>query len=642
MRSHLSSRFACALFVASSWAHAQANLVTQVSATRVEVGQRFSVQVTCNFSDGSEAPTDPRLPAPRVMEVDGPSISSQQSISVVNGHVERKTGLVATWVLAASTVGRFRVGPASMMVDGRRIVDRPVEIEVVAAGSGGASRRGRRGRIPFDPFDPFGGGDPFSGPMFPPMPGFNIDPRGMLDDTPTPPPPAELDVTKAKDPIAFVEARATPKRVVVGEQVRLNVYAYYKPGHTEAVGLTEPSLDGFLSYRSEHDDMLSKTFALRLDDERWFARKILSYALFPTKSGRLTIGPAVMTFANQGALLGGGGGARERKSDPLTIIVEEPPLAGRPAFYHLGDVGQYQLSATVEPRRVDQGEAISVQVEVKGVGQLPQRLDPPEQAGVDWLEPSVNQQVDEQRERIGGSRQFTYVVRLNRPGTIALGEFKVAYFDPNTRKYAVAKAALGNVEVVPKDNATPAESNAPTKSDVPEPFSLSPRGKLSKVAPAPRPLSNRAGFFYWLALGPLATLFLFATQWTIRKLTLLRTRRRSSLRSQVDEELSTAKAALNRGDLSAAAGAVERATHHVILARTGLKSRGILRSELAPALEAKGFPKDFASGLVELLELSDNARFLQPDAKATATLYEDAKRLLESTMSRSRTKGGRR
>jgi hypothetical protein len=629
-----------ALALASPWAYAQANLVTQVSATRVEVGQRFSVQVTCSFSDANEAPTDPRLPVPRGMESDGPSISSQQSISVVNGHVERKTGLVATWVLVASSVGRFRVGPASMVVDGRRLVDRPVEIEVVAAGSAGAGRRGRRGRVPFDPFDPFGGGDPFSGPMFPPMPGFNVDPRGMLDDTPTPPPPAELDVTRAKNPIAFVEARAIPKRVVVGEQVRLNVYAYYKPGQAEAVGLTEPSLDGFLSYRSEHDDLLSKTFALRIGDERWFARKLLSYALFPTKSGRLTIGPAVMTFAAQGVLLGGGAGAQERRSEPLTIVVEEPPLAGRPPFYHLGDVGQYQLTASVEPRRVDQGEAISVQVEVKGTGQLPQRLDPPEQAGVDWLEPSVNQQIDEQRDRIGGSRQFTYVVRMNQPGEIALGEFKVAYFDPSTRKYAVAKADLGKIEVVPKGNATPIASAEPSKSEAPEPLRLEPRGKLSKLEPATRPLSDRPGFFYWLALGPLTTLLFFSARWLLRKLATLQMRRRSSLRSQVDEELSTARAALQRDDLATVPGAIERAIHHVVLSRTGLKSRGILRSELAPALQAKGFPQAMAQSLVELLERCDNARFLQPDATTTA-LYDDAKRLLESAMSRPRTKGDR-
>jgi hypothetical protein len=614
-----------------------------VSATRVEVGQRFSVQVTCNYEDANGAPTEPRLPVPRGIELDGPSISTQQSISVVNGHIERKTGLVATWVLVASATGRFRVGPASMMLDGRRLIDRPVEIEVVAAGSAGnsagAGRRGRRGRIPFDPFDPFGGGDPFSGPMFPPMPGINIDPRGMLDDTPAPPHPAELDVTKAKDPIAFLEARATPKRVVVGEQIRLNVYAYYKPGHTEAVGLTEPALDGFLSYRSEHDDLLSKTFAVRIDDERWLARKILSYALFPTKAGRLTIGPAVMTFADRGMLLGGGGNAGERRSEPITIVVEEPPLVGRPAFYHVGDVGQYQLTARVEPRRINQGEAISVQLEVKGVGQLPQRLDPPEQAGVDWLEPSVSQQIAEQREQIGGSRQFSYVVRLNRPGTIELGEFKIAYFDPKTRKYAVAKAGLGSVEVAPTGNTAPGSSAEPQTTKEPETFALEPRGRLSTKTTTARPLSDRPGFFYWLGLGPVATLFVFSARWSIRKAKTLLGTRRSSLRSVIDEELSSAKAALSHGELSVVPGAIERAIHHVIFTRTGVKSRGLLRVDLAPALDAKGFPPDTAHALTALLERCDNARFLHPDEATATALYEDAKRTLDAAMNCPFTKG---
>jgi hypothetical protein len=511
-----------------------------------------------------------------------------------------------------------------MVVDGKRLVDRPLEIEVVAASASPRAGRGRRRGLPFDPFDPFGGSDPFSGPMFPPMPGLKLD-LGQEEEAPPVHPP-ELDIDKAKDPTAFLDARALPKRVVVGEQIRLNIYAYNKPG-TDATNLTEPVLDGFLSYRSEHDDMLTRIFPVQIGTERYYARKILSYALFPTKTGTLNIGPTVMAFAARTRLASGGNDAFERSSNPITIIVEDPPLSGRPSFYHLGDVGQFKLNATVEPRKIKVGEAVSVQVEVSGMGQLPQRLDPPEQAFVDWLEPSVSQQIEEQRGQIGGRRQFSYVVRLNREGQIDLGEMRFAFFDPTTKKYSTAKALLGSIEVSPNAGAAPTASSTAspgsngTESAEPR---LLPRGKLSPTTAPTRALAERPSFFYWLAFGPSVTLLFFGLKEAFQRSQSLLQKRSHSAKALVQAELDAAKDALGRGDYAKTASAVERAVHLVIEHRAGLRSRAILRDELRPKLVATGLDESVAQGLIELLERCDHLRFVQTDKIACSALFSDA------------------
>lgn len=599
---------------------AEPSLQTQVSARQVEVGQTFQVQVTCSLDDNSESPSAPRLPVPAGVTVQGPGTSTQQSISIVNGQMTRQSSLVLTWNLEASSPGKLRIGPASVIIDGKRLVARPVDITVVPAGAAPRSGRANRRGFPFGMIDPLGG-DPFSAPMFPSIPGMNVDPRPELDEIPAHPP--ELDIDKAKDPTAFLDARALPKRVVIGEQVRLNVYVYTKPGITEAVSLQEPSLEGFLSYRSDHDDLLTRSYTVRIGDQRFFARKILSYALFPTKTGTLSIGPTKMSFASR-SLLNPSNVGTERSSEPLTIVVEEPPLAGRPPAYHLGDVGQFTLSATVEPRQIKSGEAVSVQIEVKGTGQLPQKLDPPEQTGIDWLEPSVSQQIDEQQGKIGGSRQFSYVVRLNREGNIDLGEMRLAYFDPSTHRYAFAKAKLGSIEVAP--GAAPSKGVAQTDSPAQEPEApiLIARGRLTPVAKLTAPLADRPGFFFWLGLGPAITALFFATKQALSKARAIKIRWSNSTKSLLDAEFEQAKQALTQGSPIQVSSHVERAVHLLIEARTGIRSRGLLRAELPTTLVASGLEERVARSLVDLLERCDELRFVQADPTAAGQLLTDA------------------
>ena len=51
-----------------------------------------------------------------------------------------------------------------------------------------------------------------------------------------------------------------------------------------------------------------------------------------------------------------------RVAEDFAIVVTEPPVANRPVGYRLGDVGQFQVSALVQPRRVDEGGSVAVTV----------------------------------------------------------------------------------------------------------------------------------------------------------------------------------------------------------------------------------------------------------------------------------------
>ncbi|MCA9622476.1 MAG: hypothetical protein KC731_25815, partial [Myxococcales bacterium] len=80
-----------------------------------------------------------------------------------------------------------------------------------------------------------------------------------------------------------------------------------------------------------------------------------------------------------------------------------------------------------------------------------------------------------------------------------------------------------------------------------------------------------------------------------------------------------------------AAAAVERAMHLAIEGRTGLKSRGILLSELSDKLVEKDVDREVAAAIGELFERCSAIRF-EPsfDEEESAELVNRARKLVKA------------
>ena len=388
--------FALALALASS---AQVTVQARASAAKVEVGQRFQVELTASSNDRSQ-PTNPRLPVPPGVSVGGPSVGTRTQVSLGTGGMRQETSTTATWVLVASQPGTLKLGPPSIEANGKRFVGPVVVVEVIPAGTlpRPPAARGRQGFNPFDWLDPFGqGASPFP-------PGFGL---GADEPEQPPPVPEELRVDAAPDPIAFVRAVVMPKRPVVGEQVTLRVYAYGGRGRFGITGLTEPSRADFLSYYLDDRTAAQELERVPIGDTVFLAVKVFDLAIFPLRSGKLRIGPVTVTYD------GGRYRARTpivRSSPVLELEVDEPPLRGRPAGYKIGDVGVLTLDATVEPKSVVQGDAIAVTAKLAGAA----NLRPPDRAAKTrdrWLEPTVISNVEAKSGSVGAPK-LTYIVKL--------------------------------------------------------------------------------------------------------------------------------------------------------------------------------------------------------------------------------------
>jgi hypothetical protein len=588
------------LMLVPAVARAQVELELDLSARSVGVGEPFRVDLSA-MSQDDETPSDPQLIAPDAFEVEGPTVGTRQQVSINGMRMVRQSGIGATWILSATRPGIYSIGPASVRTPSGVQRSKSVQIQVLDQPNP-ANRMGGRRRRGLDPFDPFGGMDPFddmldrmrrrSGPDLDRLPDA---PDGIAFDSPL-------------DPIAFVVAKVDKTQAVVGEQVTLSIFAYGGRGmFQEASGAREPALIDFLVQRLVEDPSRQPVYQFMAQGQPWIAVKVRELALFPLRAGELEVGPIKFGFLGrrypddrQGA------GGLWRSSQPLRIDVSEPPAAGRPAGY-TGEVGDFVLTASVEPRTVEAGGAIAVSATVKGTGRLPSALKLPEQAGVEWLEPTLTDQGTPNESRVAGTRRFSYVVRLSRAGEIDLGQLSLPFYDPTRHQYQVRSVALGKVNVTPSAQVAAA----------PVPSGVAPRlSELASLRVAPsaavtpaRHLADRLGFWLVLLLGPALVLTASGAQRVGRALLLGWRKRDSSESAQALQALKEARAAHQTGDFAGVASGIERAIYRALGAATGLKLRAVLRAELSTTLVGAGIERALADEAVELLDACDHIRF---------------------------------
>ncbi len=573
---------------------------TAVSTRQVALGDTFVVQLTA-MSDGSSGTdvTSKSLPLPPGMTTSPPSISQNTQMSFVNGQMSKHVGVVATWTVRADKLGTFNVGPPSITMGGERAQGSPIQIQVVSAGSAPA----RRQRNAFDPFnfmDPFGTGSPFP-------PGFNF--KSPFDDQSDqeerePSYPDELRMDKALDPIAFLRATITPDHVVVGQQVTLRVYAYGGRGVFQPVNPNQPKHADFMAFdeKAEQSDL----YAVPIGGVRYIAGKLHEQPLFPLHAGTLRAGDMSMGFGGRGYPQTAPGQGLVRESNWVDVVVTEPPLKDRPAGYRVGDVGDYKLDATVEPREIVAGESIAVTAKLSGTGNVPFKIQTPEQHGVEWLEPTLSEKVEAPHGVVQGRRTFSYVVRLSDAGNVDLGEVTLPYWDPKRQKYATARATLGTILVKPNPNAKPI---APADKKIDRlAGALKARDSLGSFAGTAKPLSDRPGFFGWLLLAPFGVVLAGGAVSAGGKLRDKLRARGTSLSAQLDSALREAKSAAGK-DASLTVAALERAVFLGIEQKMGFKARAVLKTELAKTLGERGLPQERAQALAGILQDCDALRF---------------------------------
>jgi hypothetical protein len=602
-------------------ARAEVDLSLSLGAREVAVGEAVQLRLDA-MSDDGDAPSDPELELPPGFEVRGPSVGTRQQMSISGFNMVTQTGISATWLVTPTRAGLFSIGPVSVLYKGQRRRADAVQLQVLPAGQQPRSRRSRR--VPVDPFDSF---DPLAGKGFDDL--FDRLRGGGSRFEQLPAAPVDLVPERAPDHLAFLDVHIDRRRVVVGQQVTLAIYAHGAQGlFQEAPGAREPTHPDFLAQRLVEDGSRQPVYQYSLDSQRWIAVKVREIALFPLRAGSLEIGPLEFGFLGRRYGVRTGEGLR-RTTRPIVIEVNDPPSVGRPPGY-TGDVGDFQIAARVEPRSVDAGGSVSVTATVKGTGRLPGALRVPERAGADWLEPTVKDDASVTGSVVGGARTFSYLVRLDTPGKVDLGSLQLPLYDAQSSRYRVASVDLGAVTVTPRAQAqvAPAEAAGPRLSDL-----VRFRAVLGPHE-SRRHLADRALYFWFVALAPALVLAAAGALGLSRRVRHRLARRAESQATHASRALSDARQALGGAELHPVASAAERALYNAVEWATGVKARAVLRSDLGRVLTRAGLPEPLAARVGELLDACGQLRFGGADRAQAGELLAEVEGLVKQLVRR--------
>jgi hypothetical protein len=422
----------------------------------------------------------------------------------------------------------------------------------------------------------------------------------------------ELALPSAPDDQLFLHAVADKTEVYLGQQITLSFYVYYRTDF-EMTERKEAPLADFLRVPLLNDPSSTTAQYTHVGGKRFGARLIDRVAVFPLKSGKLSIGAASARF--KGRHIGAG---VLRTSNELSIDVKEPPKDGRPTGYVLGDVGHFVVNATVQPKQTFQGSSVSVTVKIEGLGNIPTSIRMPQQKGVEWLEPERRDGIVVRDGKVGGARTFGYVATLKNSGKVDLGEIELPFWNPDTKAYEVAKAKIGEVDVAPTDPRPEDVARAKAGGDE-DLLSKLPKGRATLGAYTPReenhlPTWQLAGM---LGAPPLLVALGLGLGFVGGGLRRRREEAKGSARTLLRDAFGDAEAAEKKGDVKGVASAVERALHAAVEGATGLASRGVLRSELTKALGERGVKKELAEDILGALGLCEDLRF-SPGAETGA------------------------
>jgi hypothetical protein len=320
------------------------------------------------------------------------------------------------------------------------------------------------------------------------------------------------------------------------------------------------------------------------------------------------------------------------KADPIVIEALPLPKAGQPNGFEASNVGRFTIAARADRGSIAVGEALTLTIEIHGQGNL-RNLRAPELPRLDgWksYQPKVTVALDP-GEIVSGTKTVEYLIMPERAGTTMIPSFELAFFDPATKAYDVAKSDPLRVEVVP-DAAGQAKGGAVAAAGAGA-AAANAAGPIENVISAEiRPIRAHASLkrdvgatfyrsrpFLGVLLAPPLALLLgrFIARLRERLAQDSQRNRRRRVRQMVRQRLGAAEDHRDAGRWSAFYIEIDRVVRDVLAARLRRPVSGLRMDELRDLLLARGMPAEEASRVIAELESCDLARFA-PTAGADA------------------------
>ncbi len=418
---------------------------TAQAPRQVYVGQQFQLTFTVN-AEGNN------FMAPQIANFDilnGPMVSTGQNIMNINGKLEYSSSMSFTFILEATKAGTFTIPQALISVKGKRYMSNSSTITVLSQ-----SQR-------------------------------------PTQSTPNNSQSQSRNQASVKDDVGgdvFLKAVVDKNNPYQGELVTVT-FKLYTPTNRLQIDAPEkiPSYTGFWAQDLLKDATQYPQYTESFNGKKYIVAELRKAALYPQKSGVLTIDPLVQNVIYQVKVKSRSPLAddpffgndpffknlmddsffgsdyqnvkKTLRSSPITINVKPLPANNRPLDFS-GAVGQFSMKANVDRNVVNTNDGITLRVAVSGTGNLnliekPAINFPPD---FEVYEPKI---IDNFNSKGGtsGVRTFEYLIIPRASGDFAIDPIQFSYFNPAQKEYTTLSSEKFRLKVK-KGSGTTAESTA--------------------------------------------------------------------------------------------------------------------------------------------------------------------------------------
>lgn len=508
-------------------------------------------------------------------------------------------------VLRPGKLGTVKLGRASMVYRGKQYTTEPVTIRVVQARP--RPRRSPR-RTPFGFPAPFPDDDPF---------GSTFD--DFFD---------RRRVEVGEDAI-FVRAFVSPDVVVEGQQVTVTVAVYSKVG-ARIIAIRWPKLDQFFAV--SRDTSGFKTRQKVVAGEVYMYKSVDQKALFPLRPGEIEIGPVEVEvglssspfFPEESRNL------RTRKTRIKVIAL---PQENRPPGFEKGNVGSYQLTASLDANQVSLNQPVTYTLKVQGTGNI-QRVRPPdlpELPRFKVFDPGVDVQVAKKGREVKGTKTFEYILVPLASGELQIPALEFNYYDPEDGEYRVQRTGPETIRVAASGAAGPANGAAAGREVNILAGAFKPIRYRSELTGYGAPFYRHPLFPPALAVPPGLFLLILAFN-RVRARLGVDTRRNRMRRAWTRgrRSLKKARQLAQGGRAEDFYAELRAALLYGVESRIGLPAAGVTMDELRERMEQAGISGEVSEAVRTEAENCDFGRFAPSTSRGDQmqASYERVRRLM--------------
>jgi len=532
----------------------------------------------------------------------GPSQSTMSSTNIVNGKVTQTYEISYTYMLQATSVGKYTISPATAVMDGKTVSSRSVTIEVVKESDAAAA--GSQG-----------GGNQTS----------------------------QSSSSRSQTGMGDIQLRLSLNKtnVVKGEPVIATLKLYSRAAISGFEDVKFPSFNGFWNQEIETPQNIEfqrETFNGSIYD----AALLRKWMLLPQQSGVITIDPAELVCAVQVRSASGGGRSifddffdsyetvRKRVTTPAIKVNVQNLPAGAPKSF-TGGVGDFKMDVSVAPESVKSHEAASLIITISGTGNINLIDAPAVQFPADFEAYDVkrSEKVSAGSNGTTGTRTFEYPFIPRSHGEFTIGPVEFSYYNVKTGKYATLSSGA-----IPFNVERGSASDAMVVSSGADKQSVRVLGEDIRFIRTAVPVLSTGNVF--LVTSPLMYVILAAAVlvFVILSLTLkkymkmkadvagVRNRKANSV---AKARLKNAGSYLKQNLYSAFYEELHKALEGYVSDKFRLAMTDLNKDSIAQALKDAGRSEDVINRLLSLLDACEYARYApSAGAEAMENHYKEA------------------